>query len=102
MVDTLRPKFKLGQVVATPGALESLENARQTPQELLDRHIKGDWGDLDAEDAALNDAALQPDDGSRLFSAYLLKTSEKVWVITEAVGEDGQRASTCILLPDEY
>lgn len=25
-----------------------------------------------------------------------------LWVITEAVGDDGLRESTCVLLPDEY
>lgn len=92
--------FALGQVVATPGALEALAKAGQTPHELLARHLRGDWGDLDAEDAALNDEALR--DGSRLLSAYVLKTGEKLWVITEAVGDDGHRASTCCLRPDEY
>ena len=94
------PNFAFGQVVATPGALEALAKAGQTPHELLARHLRGDWGDLDAEDAALNDEALK--DGSRLLSAYALKTGEKLWVITEAESDDGQRASTCLLLPDEY
>ncbi len=97
---TSKPKFTLGQAVATPGAIDALKAANQTPHELLARHLRGDWGELDAEDAALNDSALT--DGSRLFSAYLLKTGTKLWCITEAVSEDGQRASTCLLLPDEY
>jgi hypothetical protein len=94
------PRFALGRVVATPGALEALAKAGQSPHEFLRRHIRGDWGDLDAEDNALNNAALT--DGSRILSAYLLKTGEKLWVITEAAGDDGQRPSTCLLLPDEY
>ena len=97
---TTNPKFALGRVVATPGALEELAKAGQTPQEFLHRHLSGDWGDLTPEDAALNDEALT--DGSRIFSAYRFKTGEKIWVITEAVGDDGHRASTCLLLPDEY
>ena len=97
-----KPSFSLGRVVATPGALEALAKAGQAPAELLSRHLRGDWGDLDAEDAARNDAALDPADGSRLLSAYRLTTGEKVWVISEAVGDDGRRASTCLLLPDEY
>lgn len=99
-MNTSKPKFTLGQVVATPGAIAALQEARQTPHELLARHLRGDWGDLDAEDAALNDSALT--DGSRLFSAYLLKSGTKVWCITEAVGDDGHRASTCLLLPEDY
>ena len=41
-------------------------------------------------------------DGSRILSAFRLKTGVKVWVLTEAVGDDGKRASTCLLLPEEY
>jgi len=25
-----------------------------------------------------------------------------IWIVTEAVGEGGQRASTCLLFPEEY
>jgi len=35
--------FPLGQIVATPGALETLARANQTPNEFLLRHISGDW-----------------------------------------------------------
>jgi len=100
MVDTLRPKFKLGQVVATPGALESLQKARQAPQTLLDRHIKGDWGDLSGDDKSLNDEALV--DGSRIMSAYTLASGEKLWIITEAADDEGKRICTTLLRPDEY
>lgn len=100
MIDILRPQFSLGQVVATPGALEALSKAGQTAQEFLDRHQWADWGDLDAGDAALNDEALQ--DGSRLLSSYHLKTGAKIWIITEAADENGHRSATTLLLPDEY
>ena len=66
----------------------------------LNRHITGDWGDLDDEDKRLNDEALK--DGSRLLSAYTLKSGARIWVITEAVSDDGKRASTCVLLPENY
>ncbi len=42
-----QPRFSLGQVVATPGALEALEDAGQLPEEFLRRHVAGDWGDVD-------------------------------------------------------
>jgi hypothetical protein len=96
----LKPLFKLGQVVATPGALEALGKAGQQPWELLARHLRGQWGDLSDEDRRLNDEALK--DGSRLLSAYALKTGQKVWVITEAADDHRSRAATTILLPDEY
>jgi hypothetical protein len=90
-----QPLFPLGQIVATPGALEALNEARQSPVEFLARHARGDWGEVCAEDKALNDEAVK--DGSRILSAYQTKLGTKLWVITEA-----DRSSTCLLLPDEY
>lgn len=95
MVDFQRAKFPLGRVVATPGALEALEQAAQSPAEFLDRHVFGDWGDVCEEDAALNDQALI--DGSRLLSSYHTASGTKLWIITEA-----DRSSTCLMLPSEY
>jgi hypothetical protein len=90
-----QPLFPLGQIVATPGALEALNNARQSPVEFLARHAQGDWGEVCAEDRVLNDEAVK--DGSRILSAYRTKLEVKIWVITEA-----DRSSTCLLQPDEY
>jgi len=95
VVDIIRPLFPLGQCVATPGALEALEEAGQTPADFLDRHVRGDWGTIDPADKGLNEQAIR--DGDRIFSVYATTKGVKVWVITEA-----DRASTCILLPDEY
>ncbi|MGH7169713.1 MAG: hypothetical protein ACRELG_05485 [Gemmataceae bacterium] len=94
------PQFRLGQIVATPGALEALQLAGQDPLFFLERHVRGDWGEVDAEDGRLNDESVR--DGSRILSAYRTLQGEKLWIITEAEGDDGRRASTCILLPDEY
>lgn len=96
----ISPKFALGQVVATPGALEALAKAGQTPHELLRRHVSGDWGDVCPDDATLNDEALK--NGSRILSAFVLNDGTKLWCINEAENDDGHRASTCLLLPDEY
>jgi hypothetical protein len=94
---TNRPKarFSLGDVVATPGALDALREAQQEPLELLRRHQTGDWGDLDEEDQAENEFSLTHD--LRLLSAYTLPTQVKIWVITEA-----DRSVTTLLLPSEY
>ena len=88
-------RFILGQVVATPGALEALEKTGQSATEFLNRHVAGDGGDLCDEDKQTNEDALQ-DDG-RIFSAYHLNDGTKIWIITEA-----DRSSTCVLLPSEY
>jgi hypothetical protein len=93
-------EFALGQQVATPAALAAIHQAGQSAREILARHAAGDWGDLDQEDRRRNDEALI--DGSRLFSAYTLGTGKRVWVITEATGDDGRRAATTILTPEEY
>ena len=88
-------RFPLGQVVATPGALEALQAAQQDPLELLARHASGDWGDLDEEDKQENELSVKQ--GFRILSAYTLSTDVKVWVITEA-----DRSATTLLLPAEY
>jgi hypothetical protein len=107
-------KFSPGQIVATPGALALMQRTDTNPAVLLNRHLHGDWGDTCTEDAALNEQALV--DGSRIMSVYRLVSLQTltatplkkrtelptVWIITEAVGDDGSRASSCILLPEDY
>jgi hypothetical protein len=88
-------RFPLGRTVATPGALEALERAGETPLPYLVRHVAGDWGDLDQDDKAENEAAV--DDGLRILSAYRISDDSRIWVITEA-----DRSVTTVLLPEEY
>ncbi|VTR92948.1 unnamed protein product [Gemmata massiliana] len=42
------PKFELGQVVATPGALSILWSSGQMPTEFLHKRHNGAWGALDS------------------------------------------------------
>ena len=93
-------KFPLGQLVATPGALRALQEAGQSPAFFLDKHVSGDWGEVCDGDRLLNDQALV--DGSRLLSAYRTLRGVKIWIITEATDEAGNRAATTLLLPSEY
>jgi hypothetical protein len=95
-----KPLFQPGRVVATPGAVDELHRAGQSIWSLVARHIAGDWGGVDEEDAQANIAAVR--DRSRVLSSYLLTTGVTLWVITEAENDRGQRASTCVLLPEEY
>ena len=90
-----KTRFKLGQVVATPGAVQALEKAGQTSWEFLVRHLTGDWGEVDEADKLANEEALT--DGSRLLSAYTTIAGDRLWIITEA-----DRSSSCLLKPDEY
>jgi hypothetical protein len=89
------PLFPLGHLCATPGALEALNARALSPFLFLERHARGDWGQLDAEDGQANDAALRH--GTRLLSAYDLGQSQTLWIITEA-----DRSVTTLLLPEEY
>ena len=89
------PRFSLGQIVATPGCLDALQESGQTPGFFLSKHVRGDWGEVGDEDKRLNDQSLI--DGSRLLSAYRTLKNTRIWVITEA-----DRSSTCLLLPTEY
>ena len=88
--------FSLGRCVATPSALEALEAIDVQPTELLRRHQCGDWNDMGDADQAANRQAIK--NGARVFTSYNLADGKiPVYVITEA-----DRASTTILLPEEY
>jgi hypothetical protein len=93
--DHTRPRFRLGQIVATPGALSALEEAHQSPQEFLERHQSGDWGEVGAEDWKENELSVKK--GFRVFSTYALSTGKTIWIITEA-----NRSATTVLLPEDY
>ena len=96
MIATAEKKnVPLGQIVATPGALQALQESQQSPMEFLSRHHQGDWGDVCINDWNANDQDLK--DGNRLLSAYRTNKDVKLWVITE-----WDRSATTILLPNEY
>lgn len=86
--------FPLGQVVATPGALEVLDKQAVNASTLLERHQSGDWGMVPEEDAQENQASVA--NGNRILSSYPIGDA-RIWIITEA-----DRSSTILLLPEEY
>ncbi|MFT7642402.1 MAG: hypothetical protein ACI9G1_004159, partial [Pirellulaceae bacterium] len=61
-------KFLPGQILATPAALDLLQDSPDSIHNLLGRHLTGDWGTVPTADARANNQALT--DGSRLLSAY--------------------------------
>ncbi len=93
-------RVQLGQIVATPGALEAFERNSTNGFGFIQRHSIGNWGEICAEDKEANYAALES--GARLMSAYSLGDGTKIWVITEAKDDQGKRQATTLLLPDEY
>ena len=88
------PRFALGQLLATPGALKLMQDSDVDPMSLLQRHVRCDVGTLSAQDAQANEEALVC--GGRLLSSYLLPGG-LIWIITEA-----DRSVTTFVTPTEY
>jgi hypothetical protein len=96
MEDTDTSTFiTLGRVVATPGALAVLEEARESALGYLMRHASGDWGEIPPEDWEENEFSIERE--LRVLSAYTLRNGTRIWIITEA-----DRSITTLLLPEEY
>lgn len=97
--------FPLGQVCITPGAEAALDGSSYPLPitELLDRHMRGDWGCVCDEDKQTNNEALTL--GNRILSAYPIDPAKPceghgdncIWIITEC-----DRSVTTLLLPEEY
>jgi len=85
--------FRLGRIVATPNALQSITQADILIG--IQRHQAGDWGNLTDDDRATNDRALAQ--GGRILSAYQATNGTRFYLITEA-----DRSRTTILLPEDY
>jgi hypothetical protein len=86
-------RFPLGQLEATPRALEVFKEGSYWPY--VARHGQGDWGDISQEDKAENELSLKC--GFRLLSAYTLPGGKRIWIITEA-----DRSATTIWTPEDY
>ena len=95
MIAQSKPLFDLGRTVATPAALDAVLASGQSPDEFLDRHVRGNWGEVCEEDRESNDQAVT--EGERILSSYQTNDGVKIWVITEA-----DRSATTLLLPEEY
>jgi len=86
--------FEMGQLVATPGALEALGNLNLDASDFVRRHLHGDWGKMCESDAELNVEAVEH--GYQIQSSYAIEGAT-IWVITE-----GDRSVTTVLLPSDY
>jgi len=93
--------FPLGQIVATPGVLAAVP--RPYLIGCLERHVRGHWGTVCADDSERNTEAVSL--GERILSAYPINPAEPckghgdncLWIITEH-----DRSVTTFLLPSEY
>jgi len=91
MRDKTRIAFRPRRVVATQGVL-ALGVDLTT---YLDRHVRGDWGNLCEADILANEIALVH--GERLLSKYEVRPGADIYIITE-----WDRSLTTVLLPSEY
>ena len=128
MTVTGLPPLQLGQVVATPAALELVERFNFDLSRMLSQHRAHDWADTNRHDWRVNDEAVKT--GARVLSVHE-QAGAKLWIITEAATdacpachgyggtcepEKGEwiegmhfrtdrpprRLSTCFLRPEDY
>lgn len=92
---SFQSRLPLGRLLATPAALDILQTADISIFALVNRHARGDWGNLCDDDRLQNKMAAAT--GQRVLSSYLLPNKRTVWIITE-----WDRSVTTVLLPDDY
>ena len=95
-----RALFRPGRSIATAEAVKAMQEAGQDPNELLNRHVSGDWGEISQDVRIENEVSVRrvfTTQRPRIFSAYSLETGIKIWLFTEA-----DRSVTTFLLPEEY
>ena len=97
------PLFETGQVVTTCGIAQAMRDDYSfllSVRECLDRHCRGDWGDVGDDSRRMNDEALEAERNGQfsdsLFSLYTIGDRE-IYIITEC-----DRSVTTVLFPDEY
>ncbi|MEZ6097842.1 MAG: hypothetical protein R3E01_02610 [Pirellulaceae bacterium] len=84
---------QLGAFFVTRRAAKRLN--KKDAMDCLERHMIGDYGDVDDFDWKTNDMALQF--GFPVISSYVDRKKNRFLIITEA-----DRSATTILLPEEY
>ncbi|PXX13588.1 hypothetical protein C7399_114157 [Paraburkholderia tropica] len=95
-VHSLEYLFPLGRILATPGAIDLLDRTGTNADDLLRRHLRGDWGVVRSTDARSNNLAVV--NGTRILSAYEIGARfERLCVLTDA-----DRRATVIMCPCEY
>ena len=64
-----RSTFSLGRIVATPAALDALDNADTLPAIYLESHAAGDFGEVPYADAQANRRDIAAGEGRLLAAA---------------------------------
>jgi hypothetical protein len=74
--------FHPGDVLATADALRAMEFNEVTPQLLLGRHVRGDWGEMPVRERRKNELRALTDNG-HVVSRFRLSDGEIVLVSTD-------------------
>ena len=90
--DTASRQLPLGTIVATPTVLNAI--AFETVAAAIERHRRGDWGEVSGDDLAANEEALAA--GGRMTLSIYRDGEVKFWIITEP-----DRSVTTVLFPEE-
>jgi hypothetical protein len=88
--------FELGKITITPSAISIIARFKVPIGELLDRHERGDYGEVSEMDWRENTLALLPESVERVMSVYTVGT-EKLWIIT-----DPDRNVTTLLTEEDF
>jgi hypothetical protein len=86
-------RFELGEFSQTSGVAAAFSG--EILSRHLERHARGDWGELEPEDRDANERAIEM--GDRIMSAFVVDGVGRLWIITEA-----DRSRTTVMLPEEY
>lgn len=96
--------FELGNITMTPSAITLIAKFKVPIGDLLDRHERGDYGEVSESDWRQNTLALLPESIERVMSVYNVgptkaaaKKAGKLWVIT-----DPDRKTTTLLTEEDF
>ncbi|MBX8911161.1 hypothetical protein M8T12_12310 [Enterobacter ludwigii] len=86
--------FPIGALIFSQGVDRLMREGRIDPMPYLQRHIRGDWGDVTDDKWQENNAALTS--GEPLNSLYIVTRELTIRICTEA-----DRSATQVMLPSE-
>lgn len=90
---------EIGQTGITRGLDAAIKENEQAAADLWNaygRYLACDWGELDAEDKAANDAAVKDPGSDRIIARYKTAAGD-IYIITEC-----DRSATTFMLCSEY
>lgn len=91
------PLVMTAAIAADPTALELIPSLTQ-------RFYCCDWGDICAEDAAVNDDVVAGRSDAQILASYGRPEGEAIWIICNGFGQgpDPDYCHTTILFPSDY